>query len=233
MRKIAQNIWVIEKPLGYFGQAYQQRMTVFRLQNNELALLAPMQIEDDQLESLDRLGKVTCIIAPNLSPNYPNAILSLKTKYADALVYAQSDWQSKRDKMLIDYPLEDTRHHFAQTLEYRLFEGRSIFVPYHSIPLKEYVFFHCQSQTIFLTDFAFYFKDPYSLLQERVREDESIDESLVSIFAELEKNAIKASLSSLLTWNFTRAVLNYGQIVENNAKQKLKSRYESLLGEKL
>lgn len=233
MRKIAQNIWVVEQPLGYFGQAYQQRMTVFRLPNNELALLSPMQIEDDQLESLDRLGKVAYMIVPNLSPNYPNAISSLKTKYANALVYAQSDWQSKRDKMLIDYPLEDTRHHFAQTLEYRLFEGHSIFVPRHSIPLKEYVFFHCQSQTIFLTDFAFYFKHPYSLLHERVREDKSRDESVVSIFAELEKNAIKASLSSLLTWNFTRAVVDYGQIVENNAKQKLKSRYESLLGEEL
>ncbi|MDJ1181031.1 hypothetical protein PJF56_19405 [Roseofilum sp. BLCC_M91] len=70
-------------------------------------------------------------------------------------------------------------------------------------------------------------------MHERVRKDKSRDESVVSIFAELEKNAIKASLSSLLTWNFTRAVLDYGQIVENNAKQELKSRYESLLGEKL
>ncbi|BDI17830.1 hypothetical protein ANSO36C_36320 [Nostoc cf. commune SO-36] len=139
LRKIDKNIWIAEQPLRYFGLSVGTRMTVIRFTNRELAVISPIQVDDETTEQLNKLGNVKYIIAPNL---FHYLFLSnFKALYPQAKVYAVSALKAKRPEISIDKALEDSGKNLLGELECLLFEGFKTFLPSGALPLNEYIFF--------------------------------------------------------------------------------------------
>lgn len=58
MREIDQDIWVAEQPLQYFGLSVGTRMTVIRLEKQELLVISPIELDDTIVRQLQQIGTV-------------------------------------------------------------------------------------------------------------------------------------------------------------------------------
>ncbi|MBE9034460.1 DUF4336 domain-containing protein [aff. Roholtiella sp. LEGE 12411] len=233
--KIDQNIWIAEQPLKYFGLSVGTKMTVISLNNGELAVISPIQVDDETTEQLNELGNVKYIVAPNL---FHYLFLSnFKALYPQAKVYAVSGLKAKRPEISIDQELEDNGENFLGELECLLFEGFKTFLPSGALPLNEYIFFHAESQTLILTDTAFYFDESFPMTTKLVSKImggyKKLRPSLLEQLATQEKEKVKQSVQKVLRWDFRRVIVAHGSIVEHNAKKQFKEGYEWFLGESL
>jgi hypothetical protein len=66
LRAIDTDLWVAEQPLKNFGLEGGTRMTVIRLNQDRLVIIAPIQLQDEMIDQINQLGNVSDIIAPNL-----------------------------------------------------------------------------------------------------------------------------------------------------------------------
>ena len=235
LRKIDKNIWIAEQPLKYFGLSVGTRMTVIRFNNGELAVISPIQVDHKTTEQLNELGNVKYIIAPNL---FHYLFLSnFKAVYPQAKVYAVSELKAKKPDISIDQALEDNGENFLGELECLLFEGFKTFLPSGALPLNEYIFFHTKSQTLILTDTAFYFDESFPMTTKLVSKImggyKKLRPSLLEQLATQEKEKVKQSVQKVLRWDFRRVIVAHGSIVEHDAKKQFKEGYEWFLGESL
>ncbi|MGH1392834.1 MAG: DUF4336 domain-containing protein [Trichormus sp.] len=235
LRKIDKNIWIAEQPLKYFGLSVGTRMTVIRFNNGELAVISPIQVDDYTTEQLNQLGNVKYIIAPNL---FHYLFLSnFKALYPQAKTYAVSGLKVKRPEISIDQALDDNGKNLLGELECLLFEGFKTFLPNGALPLNEYVFFHAESQTLILTDTAFYFDESFpmstKLISKIMGGYKKLRPSLLEQLATQEKVLVKQSVQKVLRWDFKRVIVAHGSIVEHDAKKQFKEGYEWFLGESL
>ncbi|PSB60686.1 hypothetical protein C7B79_24845, partial [Chroococcidiopsis cubana CCALA 043] len=65
LREIDRNIWVGERQLKFLGLEVGTRMTVIRLDNGELIIISPSDVDETIIQQINALGHVTTIIAPN------------------------------------------------------------------------------------------------------------------------------------------------------------------------
>jgi len=66
-RNLASNLWVIDRPfkLPYVGVDIGTRMTCIRLADGRLFLHSPVKLDGVLRSSLDALGEVRSVVAPN------------------------------------------------------------------------------------------------------------------------------------------------------------------------
>lgn len=76
-------------------------MTVIRLNQDQLVIIAPIQIQDEMIDQLKQLGNVSDIIAPNLYHHF--FLDQCKQKYPNATLWATSGLQdmSKTEMSLL------------------------------------------------------------------------------------------------------------------------------------
>ena len=235
LRNVDENLWVAEQPLKYFGLNVGTRMTVIRFENGDLAVISPIDVDKEMTDRLNQLGKVKSIIAPNFF--HYLFLEKFKTLYPQAKLYGPSGLKVKIQDLPIDCFLEESREYFSGELEYRLFDGVNTFVPGGASPLNEYVFFHRQSQTLILTDTAFYVDENFSIaiqLAARVSGGfKQLRPSFLEQFATSDRQRVCLSAQTLLQWDFKRAIVAHGSIVEKDAKRQFREGYEWFLGQSL
>lgn len=82
MKKIADNMWTVDRPFRFFIANLGVRMTVIKLNSGGLMLHSPVSYEDDIRKQPDSMGDICAIVAPNWMHNlflcdwvnaYPNA----------------------------------------------------------------------------------------------------------------------------------------------------------------
>src|SRR5215469_3107104 len=66
-RNLAANLWVVDRPfkLPYVRVAVGTRMTCIRLTGGRLVLHSPVKLDAALRQSLDALGEIKAIVAPN------------------------------------------------------------------------------------------------------------------------------------------------------------------------
>lgn len=232
LRKIDRNIWVAEQPLRFFGLSVGTRMTVISLKNDELAVISPIKIDNKIIEQFKEIGNVKHIIAPNLFHHL--FLADFKNIYPQAQIYAVSGLKNKRPDISIDKILDNNEQYFSGKLEYFLFEGLNTFLLSGALPLNEYVFFHCESKTLIVTDVAFYFDESFPFTTKLVSKImggyKQLRPSFLEQLATQEKDKIRQSVQKILQWDFRRVIMAHGTIVEDDAKQQFKKGYEYFLG---
>ncbi|MDP6933007.1 MAG: hypothetical protein QGG40_08815, partial [Myxococcota bacterium] len=65
MQQITDGVWTVPSPLTYFGLRLNTRMTVCSLSGGGLALISPVRASEELRASIDALGTVRVIVAPN------------------------------------------------------------------------------------------------------------------------------------------------------------------------
>ncbi len=150
LRELAADLWVTEKPLRFFGLELGSRMTVVRLGDGSLFVHSPVALDAELKEELDRLGKVSYVVAPNRFHHLHAA--EFKEAWPEARLCAAPGLETKRadvrwDEVLGDEPPEAWAGELGQ-------------VRVRGVPLvNEVVFLHRASRTLIAADLAFQFDE--------------------------------------------------------------------------
>ena len=140
MKQLAENLWAIQQPFKYLGLSVGTRMTIIRLENQDLVLISPIRLTPTIKAQVDRLGVVKHIVLPNLF-HYLFASKWGKT-YPESITYAVSNLQKKRPELTIDKFLNSQEKFWHSELVYLPFTGVNTLTPGGIFPLEEYVFYH-------------------------------------------------------------------------------------------
>ncbi|MEM8613048.1 MAG: DUF4336 domain-containing protein [Cyanobacteria bacterium P01_H01_bin.105] len=220
-----------EQPLKYFGLSVGTRMTIIRLENNELVVISPIQPSSSMLNQLSKLGTVQHIISPNLY-HYLFAA-EFKQHYPDATFWATPGLDTKKPDLLIDRVIEGDTNSLWHGLECLPFSGFRTLSLNGFDSLNECVFFHQASKTLILTDAAFHFDESFPMATQLITRViggyKRLSPSILEKIATTDKEKIKTSVEQILTWNFERVIMAHGSIVERGGKEKFELGYRQFL----
>lgn len=233
LTEIDRDLWIAEQPFRYIGVEIGVRMTVVRLSNQNLAVISPIQINEELAASLDNIGTIEHVIAPNL---YHHLFVGdFHARYPQPTLWASPGLESKRSDLPFDRVLGTDDEHWCDGLEYLFFDGLQSLGLGTFDPLVEYVFLHPTSRTLISTDIAFNFDKDYPPLTKFVARVlggyNSPSPTWLEKVATPDRETVKKSVQNVLQWDFDRMIVAHGKIVERGAKQLFKEAYEKFLGQ--
>lgn len=207
-------IWLAEAPLCFFGIPFGTRMTVVRLADRSLLLHSPIHISSSLRSELEQLGLVKHIVAPNkLHHLYLGAAVAM---YPDAKLYASPGLVEKCPEFSCATSLTDEvpPDSWAGVMEQLVVRG--------SNKMQEVVFFHHRSRTLIVADLCQNFGRQSPLLTQivawfaRMHGRPRMPPDWQSTFR--DHDALRASFSRLLGWDFDRVILAHGALLLTQAK---------------
>ncbi len=237
LTQVDRDVWVAEQPMRYFGLSVGARMTVIRLQNQEVVVISPVRMTDELATQLDRLGTVAYIIAPNLYHYFFAA--EFKAHYPTATFWAAPGLKEKRPELPIDLVVEPTAVNSNESelwscLEFVLFEGFRTLGAGGMEELNECIFFHRATGTLIVTDTAFHFDENFPLLTRLTIKMggsyRKLSPSILEKIATRDREKVRRSVERVLRWDFERVIMAHGSIIEANGKEKFRQGYETFLG---
>src|SRR5262249_41002163 len=200
-RNLASNLWVIDRPfkLPYVGVDIGTRMTCIRLPDGRLFLHSPVKLGPVLRNSMDALGEVRAVVAPNKLHHL--FLAEYITSYPRAIVYAAPRLTKKRPDLPFNGELGDEpQTEWRGQIEQHLFRGAP--------PLNEVVFFHPATRTLILTDLAF------NIPKEAAKRSPLFywlwdvgrfgPHRFVRLRAIQDRQAARSSAEKILSWNFDR-----------------------------
>ena len=222
--------------MRYFGLSVGARMTVIRLQNQEIAVISPICLTEELVAQLDQLGRVTFVIAPNLYHYF--FVADFKTHYPSATLWAAPGLKEKRPELPIDYVIERTAVSASGSelwnyLEFVLFEGFRTLGSGGIDKLNECIFFHKATSTLIVTDTAFHFDESFPLLTRLAVKIgggyKKLSPSMLEKIATKDKTKVRHSVDRVLKWDFERVIMAHGSVIEMHGKEKFQQGYEAFL----
>jgi Domain of unknown function (DUF4336) len=228
LKPIAENLWVVDYPVKFYGLPLDTRMTVMRMDGGELVVISPIQISAELIAALAAIGKVRYIIAPNL---YHHLFATdFVAAYPDAEFWAVEGMQQKRPDLKPDRYLTESDGALGTDLQYHNFAAFRVWEPRGNMPINEYVFCHRPSGTVILTDTAFNFGPESHWLIRAIAKASGVYQKLqpstLEQWALQDRDSAIASIKTMLNWDFDRVIVAHGGIVETDGKRRLREGYE-------
>jgi hypothetical protein len=223
LRKLDENLWVDEQPLKFMGLAVGARMTVVRLADGGLWVHSPLRLIPERRQAVDALGPVRFLVAPN---KYHHLFIGdWMAAYPQAQSYAAPGLPEKR---------QDLRFHTVLSEQVPAEWGGQIDVlPWRGAPMmNEVVFFHRASRTLIVTDtlhnvgaeappftrFAFKLLGGYG----------KATTSAIDRVVNRDRPVARATVDTLLKWDFQRVILAHGHVVEQDGAKAFREAYSWL-----
>jgi len=212
VEELAPGIWTVATPLKLAGAEFGTRMTIIRIGEDGLVLIAPCPIDDALAAELDLLGTVRALIAPNAfhhfyfldaAKRYPEAARFLAQGVAEKLgeVPAGVVTLSTEPDVLWEAELEQCRMEGAPSS-------------------NEAIFYHRSSRTLILTDLCFNFTPaPTGWLGIFLRLAGAHGRLAVSRlmrFILKDREKVRSVIARILDWDFDRIIVAHGAIVERD-----------------
>lgn len=230
MNTISENLWTHNDKMTLGAVPLHLRMTVIKLNNGELWLHSPTRISDSLMQSVNALGTLAYIIAPNNGHN-----LWLKEwvqAYPNAKVYV-SRGIPKKLPTLGDYIIIEEQSALPWQDEIELASMPSVNF------FDEQVFFHKASRSLIVTD----------LVQNHANEKvdgikAKVSQRLLKIigfnniciapplragFLIKDKAAFTLFIQRILAWDFDRVIVTHGNIISQDAKTTLEKLFQRFL----
>lgn len=212
LKAVARDIWIVDGPEIRFGPpgfglGHPTRMTVVRLPGGGLWLHSPTAPTEPLLDSLEKIGPVRFLIAPN---TFHHAWISdWKARFPEAEVWGPSGrakWAPPSSRSLSDAPPSA----WASTLDQFVVRGAV---------LTEAVFFHRSTRTLILTDLIENFessrlRSPSArrmLLWAGVADQDGrrpLDMALAFLF---RRGTLRAAVERMIEWRPERVILAHGR----------------------
>ena len=226
---VKDQIWIFEYPVRFGGMDLFARTTIIKLDNGELIVHDPSNIDDAIKSEIDSLGVVKYIIAPG---NYHHLFITdFQREYPSAEVFLCPGLEQKRPDIKFDWILgnkPDAR--WRSALEQVLIQGTRY--------MWEVAFFHKPSKTLILVD-----------LLENIGDDYRYNAGLLLQFwwkyifrmwnnpkaaPEYQmgwgnKNVVKNGLNKILSWDAERVIIAHGENIEKNANTILSTAWGRVL----
>lgn len=228
LREIAPDLWVTERPLRFFGAEVGTRMTVVRLQpGGALWLHSPVALDPGLRKELDALGPVRFVVAPNRFHHlYAGDYVSAGPEVE---LFAAPGLPEKRRDLAFHAVLGDEAPAgWAGQIDQLFFRGAPL--------ANEVVFCHRASSTLLLTDLAFnYGPETPPTTRFLLRLIDAYDQfgpSRVEKWLVVrDRAAARSCLEQVLAWDFDRAIVAHGRVLETGAREALRAGYAWLLEE--
>ena len=220
LRRLADDVWVTERPQRFFGLPVGARMTVIRLSGGRLLLHSPLPLDAALRAELDALGRVACAVAPNrLHHLYAGDVVRA---YPEARLWVAPGLPEKRPDLVHAGVLGDEAPvEWRGELEQAFFRGR----PYEN----EVAFFHPATRTLILCDLAFNFgpRDawPTRVLMSLLRSYGKLGPSKLDPLLIRDRAAARASLDRILAWDFDRVIVAHGDVQESGGYPLMRDGY--------
>lgn len=217
MREIVPGqIWVKEHPVSLVGARLLTRMTVMRLDDG-LYLHSPVEIDDATRDAIARLGEVRGIIAP--STVHHLFVASAQRAFPSARTYGIAGLEKKRRDLRFDELVGEAPP--------AAWAGQMDQVVIGNRVMREVDLLHRASRTLVLVDLVENFRDETpgtnALLRGLVR--------VMGMWGRprpapelrwLRDEATRARLEELLAWDFDRAILAHGELLDHAPKDAIR-----------
>lgn len=228
LKPVAENIWIVDGPvISWNNFPFPTRMTVIKLENNDIFLHSPTPFSDSIKKEIENIGNIKHLVSPNKIHNvfikewseyFPQAI-----KWASPGVRSHAP-EIKFDNDLKSHPEKD----WEKEIDQIIFKGSPV--------MEEVVFFHKSSKTLVLADLIENFEE------ERIKSHffkalakiggvispngkTPLDWRLTFIL----RNSARQSINKMLEWNPDKIIIAHGKWFENNGLQELKRAFNWLL----
>ncbi len=226
LRELAQNLWVIDRPLGNFMVEPGTRMSVIRLGDRGLFLHSPVRSDPALLAALDAVGPVRFVVAPNKAHHL--FVADYLRKYPEARLYGAPGLADKRKDLNFNGGVlgDEPAAEWAGAIEQHLFLG----APF----LNEVLFFHRPTRTLISTDLVF------NIVPEHVHSFRARLFCLVTGAAGRfgphrlirraisDRAAARRSVERVLRWDFDRVIVTHGEILESGGHEKFRAAFAYL-----
>lgn len=207
LQALAPALWSVDHPFKTLGAELGTRTRIVQLASGGLWLLSPGFGLTRQ--ALEALGPVEAVVAPNTMHHL--ALPEIMSLFPTATLYGPPGLKAKQPD------LSFTRLNEAPWREE---------IPLLTLAglgnLQETAFLHPPSGTLMLTDLVFNLRRPQDAWTRLfMRLDGGYDKVVVTrLLRSLvrDKQALKASLAQLLSWDFERLTMAHGEIVESRGK---------------
>ena len=226
---IRDQIWVLEYPVRFAGMDLFGRTTIIKLENGELIIHDPCEINDLVKKEIDAIGIVKYIVAPGTYHHL--FVTDFQRKYPNAETFLCPGLEQKRQDIQFDWILGNkSDHRWEDTIDQVLVYGTKY--------IWEAAFFHKPSKTLILVD-----------LLENIGDDYQHSANLLLRFwwkivfrmwnnpkaaPEYQmgwgnKRIVKNGLDKILSWNAERVILAHGETIEDNINKVLGAAWHKVL----
>jgi hypothetical protein len=205
-----------------------RRMTIFVLPGRRLFIHSGVRLSDDEMERIDALGRVAYyLFVPNAFHD-PDAAWFAQ-RYPDARVIAPAaSVEQLRKGMRVDATIEEGwPEECANTIVSHTIAG---------VRFPETVLFHIPSRTLVVVDLLFnmtelHFKGK-PLGRFLMKLNNAYGRLGITRLTEMlvhDRMAFRASLESVLAWDFDRVVISHGDVLECGGKEAVKRAFAKYL----
>ena len=219
-------VWVKEHPVRLVGGRLLTRMTVLQLDDG-LCLHSPVEIDAATGAAIEGLGHVRAIIAPSTVHHF--FVASAQRAFPAARTYAIEGLAKKRTDLHFDELLGEEPP--------ALWAGQMDQVVIGNRVMREVDFLHRASRTLIAVDLVENFRDETpgtnAILRAYMR--------LLGMWGrpraapELrwltrDRQAARLALERLLAWDFDRAVIAHGELLDREPKVAIREAWRWVLG---
>jgi len=227
LKELGNNIWIYDgKEVYWYGMIYSTRMTIVRINNNEIWVHSPEKIVNGLLEEINDLGVVKYLVSPNKIHHL--FVEEWIKEYPDAISFSAPGLRQKRSDIDFDRDLnEQPESDWKKEIDQLVFKG--------SPAMEEVVFFHKDSETLILTDLIEnfhpgHFKGLKKIIAKATgivspNGKTPLDWRLTFFF---NKKAARKCLRTLLDWKPKKIIISHGECIFDNADEFLKKSFKWL-----
>ena len=215
------DIWTASGPdvVAYAGFHYPTLMSVVKLQSGDLFIWSPIPLTDELRASIDALGPVAHIVAPNNLHHL--SVPEWKNAYPQAKIYAAPALREKRKDIAFDDDLGDTPPSgWAGEIDQVVVDGNVI--------TTEVVFFHIKSGTVLFTDLIQHFpRGWFSGWRGLVAKLDLMTEPEPAVprkfrVAFTNRQLARQALTKILSWPASKVLMAHGAPVLSDGQAFLK-----------
>lgn len=231
MTPLGEDIWIVDGPvIDFYRIPFPTRMTVIRLANGDLFLHSPIAWTPELAAELEALGTIRHLVSPNWihyayigewAAQYPEAL-----SWASPGVRARAE--SRNVEIAFDRDLQDRPDaDWAAEIDQLIVHGSKV----HT----EVVFFHRKSSTLVLTDLIenmhgsdlpFWIR-PFAWMAGILAPHGKMPLDIWMSFSG-NRDKLRQALTRMLDWQPTIVVLAHGDILRENAPQRLREGFRRL-----
>jgi hypothetical protein len=209
---LAPNLWCATSDLHVGGVCFPGRMTVVRLPDGGVWLHSALPLTDALAASVESLGPVRHIVAPNAFHHLHAA--AAKRRFPDATLHGTPALRKKKPDLRLDRTLDEAPPAgWAGVLDSCEIAGAP--------SLHEFVFFHVPSRTLIVTDLLFNMRTYDGLLSKAVfwmaGTYKRLGVSRLWVASTRDRAARAASVNRVLDWDFDRLVPAHGNVMDSDA----------------
>ena len=192
------------------------RMTVIKLNNDDLFVHSPIPLTAEIRQNIDDFGLVKWVVAPN--DFHHLFIKDCMAIYLNAEYVGSPGLRNKRpDLKFARYFNNDFNPPWKEEIDFLVYRGSKSF--------HEVVFFHRQSSSLILTDLAMNFQGEFgplsTLILSMLGTYHQLNTSRIVKLLTKNKVLARETIDKIQQWSFQRIIISHGEIVEEDAAKKM------------